>query len=85
VAFVSTTTQQTSEQSKAELIEKAIALAKAGKGTGGPPHDQVEELLRAYYRHVAPEDLSDRSEMDVYGAFAARSKNTGQALRTATQ
>jgi len=72
---VSTTTHQsTSEQSKIELIDKAIALAQAGKGTGGPPHDQVGELLRAYYRHVAPEDLADRSEMDVYGAFAAHYK-----------
>ena len=72
---MSTTTHlTTSEQSKAQLIEKAIALAKSGKGTGGPPHDQVGDLLRAYYRHVAPEDLADRSEVDLYGAFAAHYK-----------
>lgn len=69
-----TTHQSTSEQSKQQLIDKAIRLAQAGKGTGGPPHDQVGDLLRAYYRHVAPEDLADRSEMDVYGAFAAHWK-----------
>ncbi len=75
MAPVSTTTHQsTSEQSKADLIDKAIVLAQAGKGTGGPPHDQVGELLRAYYRHVAPEDLADRSDVDVYGAFAAHYK-----------
>ncbi|QIG44208.1 NAD-glutamate dehydrogenase [Nocardioides anomalus] len=66
--------QSTSEQAKAELIEQATRVAQAGKGTGGPPHDQVGELLQAYYRHVAPEDLADRSEMDVYGAFAAHYK-----------
>ena len=69
-----TTHQTTLEQSKAELIDKAISLAQAGKGTGGPPHDQVAELVRAYYRHVAPEDLLDRSDVDVYGAFAAHYK-----------
>ncbi|HET6937650.1 MAG TPA: NAD-glutamate dehydrogenase [Nocardioides sp.] len=74
---MSTTTQKVSELSKAELIDKAIALAQAGKGTGGPPHDQVGELMRAYYRHVAPEDLLDRSDADVYGAFAAHYRLAG--------
>ncbi|MDX6375459.1 MAG: glutamate dehydrogenase [Nocardioidaceae bacterium] len=75
LGLVSTTTHQsTSEQSKAELIDQAISLAQAGKGTGGPPHDQIPELVRAYYRHVAPEDLLDRSDADVYGAFASQYK-----------
>ena len=30
--------------------------------------------MRAYYRHVAPEDLLDRSDVDVYGTFAAHYK-----------
>src|SRR3954454_10911197 len=71
------TTHQVTEQSKAELIDKAIALAQAGKGTGGPPHDQIADLVRAYYRHVAPEDLLDRSDADVYGAFAAHYRLAG--------
>jgi glutamate dehydrogenase len=71
VRSVSTTTRQTSEQVKAELIDQAIELARSGRGTVGPPHDQIAELLGAYYRHVAPEDLVDRSDADVYGAFAA--------------
>ena len=50
------------------------AWPRQGKGTGGPPHDQVAELLRAYYRHVAPEDLVDRSDVDIYGAFASHYK-----------
>ena len=49
-------------------------MPKPGRAPAGPPHDQVAELLRAYYRHVAPEDLLDRSDADIYGAFAAHYK-----------
>ncbi|WP_182524087.1 NAD-glutamate dehydrogenase [Nocardioides dongkuii] len=56
---------------KSELLEKATALARSGTGSGGPPHDQVGQLLRAYYRHVAAEDLADRNDVDLYGAFAS--------------
>ncbi len=59
---------------KTELIEKASVLAKQGRGTGGPPHDQVEAMLHAYYRHVAPEDIVDRSDVDVYGGLASHYK-----------
>ena len=48
-----------------DRIGKATELAKAGKGTGGPPHDEVGALLTAYYRHVAPEDVSGRAYVDV--------------------
>jgi len=71
---VSTTTQETD---KAELIDKAVEVAQHGKGTGGPPHDRVDALLRAYYRHVAPEDVVDRSELDVYGTLASHFKLAG--------
>jgi glutamate dehydrogenase len=59
---------------KAGLVEKAIELARGSKGTGGPPHESVAELLRAYYRHVAIEDLAERSEVDLYGAFVSHFK-----------
>jgi glutamate dehydrogenase len=68
---VSTTTR---DADKSELVDRAIDLAQAGKGTGGPPHETVAELLRAYYRHVAIEDLADRGDVDVYGAFASHYK-----------
>ncbi len=61
----------TLEDDKAELLDRAEAVARASKGTGGPPHEQVGELLDAYYRHVAPEDLLGRSPEDVYGALAS--------------
>jgi glutamate dehydrogenase len=59
------------EEDKAELLDRAEAVAQRSKGTGGPPHAQVGELLGAYYRHVAPEDLLGRSPEDVYGALAS--------------
>jgi glutamate dehydrogenase len=68
VGEVSTTTQ---DSDKSELLAKAIDLAQHGKGSGGPPHDVVGDLVRAYYRFVAPEDITERSEADVYGAFAS--------------
>ncbi|HEU4812562.1 MAG TPA: NAD-glutamate dehydrogenase, partial [Nocardioides sp.] len=61
----------TLDQDKADLIAKAIDLAVAGKGSGGPPHDRVGALLKAYYRHVAPEDVCDRTDADLYGALAS--------------
>ena len=33
--------------------------------------DDVERFVRAYYAHVAPDDLSDRSDLDLYGAAVA--------------
>src|SRR3954451_10280132 len=70
---------------KAELLDRAVAVARASKGTGGPPQAQVGELLGAYYRHVAAEDLWGRSPEDVYGALAshysiATSRPQGRAV-----
>ncbi|MFC7492955.1 MULTISPECIES: NAD-glutamate dehydrogenase [unclassified Nocardioides] len=67
----------THDVDKSALLESAIELARSGRGSGGPPHDQVDTLIRAYYRHVAPEDIADRSEIDVYGAFASHYKLAG--------
>ncbi|GAB2445908.1 NAD-glutamate dehydrogenase [Nocardioides hungaricus] len=65
---MSTTTH---EPDLSVLLSGAIELARSGKGTGGPPHDAVDTLLRTYYRHVAVEDLAGRSDVDLYGAFAS--------------
>ncbi|GAA4696695.1 NAD-glutamate dehydrogenase [Nocardioides nanhaiensis] len=61
----------TQDQDLDELITRAAEAARHGTGSGGPPHAEVEDLLRAYYRHVAPEDLAERSEEDVWGALAS--------------
>ena len=53
---------------KAELIAKAAARASGKKGTGAPPKESAEQFLKQYYRHVAFEDLSERSETDLWGA-----------------
>ena len=65
------------DDKKSELITQAIDLAVHRKGAGGPPPDVVPGLLKAYYRHVAPEDVCDRSEVDLYGALAHHYKLAG--------
>ncbi len=59
------------------LLSEAIGLARSGRGSGGPPHEAADALIRAYYRHVAAEDIGDRSEVDVYGAFASHYQLAG--------
>jgi len=54
-----------------DLLSKAADLAAHRKGKGGPPPEGAVELLRAYYHRVAPDDLSDRADVDLYGAVAS--------------
>src|SRR3954451_22398115 len=56
---------------KSHLLTAAIALAERGSGSGGPPKSEVGELLQAYYRHVAVEDVVDRSAEELYGALVS--------------
>lgn len=71
---MSTTTR---ERALSELLSGAIDLARSGKGSGGPPQDSAGSLISAYYRHVAVEDISDRSAVDVYGAVASHYRLAG--------
>ena len=64
----------TLDETKDELIAKAADLATARKGSGGPPPAKASQLLAAYYRHVAPEDIVERSEVDLYGAAMSHYK-----------
>ena len=64
----------TLEETKDDLIEKAAALAASRKGAGSPPGDDAAQLLRVFYRHVAPEDITDRTEMDLYGGAVSQYK-----------
>ncbi|WP_028639046.1 NAD-glutamate dehydrogenase [Nocardioides sp. URHA0032] len=61
----------TREKDLSELLSGAIEVARNGRRSGGPPDESVDTLVRAYYRHVAVEDIADRSDVDLYGAFAS--------------
>ncbi|MBA2464763.1 MAG: NAD-glutamate dehydrogenase, partial [Nocardioidaceae bacterium] len=44
------------------------------KGAGGPPAETWGPLLRLFYRHVAAEDVTARSDIDLYGATMSQYK-----------
>ncbi|MGI8578700.1 MAG: NAD-glutamate dehydrogenase [Nocardioidaceae bacterium] len=56
------------EDHKQQLLSEAAELAEPRKGTAAPDLEHTRHLLNLYYRHVAPEDLVERSAVDVYGA-----------------
>ncbi|GAA2571791.1 MULTISPECIES: NAD-glutamate dehydrogenase [Streptomyces] len=66
------------DEAKAELLDRAARVAEnspaGGKlptGTadeGAPDRDSVLAFLQRYYLHTAPEDLTDRDPVDVFGA-----------------
>ena len=64
----------TLDETKDELIAKAAELAATRKVSGGPPGSKASKLLASYYRHVAPEDIVERSEVDLYGAAMSQYK-----------
>ncbi|HEY0902456.1 MAG TPA: NAD-glutamate dehydrogenase [Marmoricola sp.] len=57
----------TLEDSKSELLTRLCehAASRSAEAHEGP---STPTLLREYYKHVAPEDLLDRNEPDLYGA-----------------
>src|SRR4051794_24545336 len=69
------------EDAKNQLIAEAAKLAehrKGGPGSGGVPDvEKTKKLLDLYYRHVSPEDLLDRSPVDVYGAAMSHFRLAG--------
>ena len=69
------------DEAKAELLERAARVAEnspagghlptgtTGEGRGTPdPDTTVLAFLQRYYLHTAPEDLTDRDPVDVFGA-----------------
>ncbi|MFF6780359.1 NAD-glutamate dehydrogenase domain-containing protein [Streptomyces sp. NPDC012510] len=69
------------DEAKAELLERAARVAENSPVGGylptgttsestsdAPDHDTVLAFLQRYYLHTAPEDLSDRDPVDVFGA-----------------
>jgi glutamate dehydrogenase len=61
----------TTDVEKSHLLVEAIALAERSSGSGGPPKGEVGQLLKAYFRHVALDDLADRSPEELYGALVS--------------
>ncbi|GGT14987.1 NAD-glutamate dehydrogenase [Streptomyces chromofuscus] len=66
------------DEAKAELLDRAARVAENSPvgghlptGTtehGTPDRDAVLAFLQRYYLHTAPEDLTDRDPVDVFGA-----------------
>ncbi|MER5732379.1 NAD-glutamate dehydrogenase [Streptomyces sp. NPDC002138] len=66
------------DEAKAELLARAARVAEnspaggllpTGSGVGeGPDRDMTLSYLQRYYLHTAPEDLTDRDPVDVFGA-----------------
>ncbi|MGJ5755467.1 glutamate dehydrogenase (NAD) [Streptomyces puniciscabiei] len=69
------------DEAKAELLERAARVAEnspvggylptgtEGEGSPGTPDSEsVLAFLQRYYLHTAPEDLTDRDPVDVFGA-----------------
>ncbi|MEV6182610.1 NAD-glutamate dehydrogenase [Streptomyces sp. NPDC052015] len=69
------------DEAKAELLERAARVAEnspvgghlptgtTGEGTPGiPDHEAVLSFLQRYYLHTAPEDMTDRDPVDIFGA-----------------
>ncbi|WP_329121915.1 NAD-glutamate dehydrogenase [Streptomyces sp. NBC_01465] len=58
------------DEAKAELLARAALVAENSPSglPGGTDQDTVLAYLQRYYLHTAPEDLSDRDPVDVFGA-----------------
>ncbi|MEV0965853.1 MULTISPECIES: NAD-glutamate dehydrogenase [unclassified Streptomyces] len=66
------------DEAKAELLERAARVAEHSPGGGRlptgadsgerPDRDHLLAFLQRYYLHTAPEDLTDRDPVDVFGA-----------------
>ena len=57
------------DERKTALLEATVA--RVHEQVEGAPAGDLERFVRAYYAHVAPDDLSDRSALDLYGAAVA--------------
>jgi glutamate dehydrogenase len=66
------------DEAKAELLARAARVAEnspaggltptGSESEGAPAADALLAYLQRYYLHTAPEDLTDRDPVDVYGA-----------------
>ncbi|HET7172770.1 MAG TPA: NAD-glutamate dehydrogenase [Nocardioidaceae bacterium] len=56
------------EEAKDQLLAEAAELAHRQRSATLLDAEHIRRLLLLYYRHVAPEDLVERTPSDVYGA-----------------
>ncbi|HEY6737910.1 MAG TPA: NAD-glutamate dehydrogenase [Actinopolymorphaceae bacterium] len=56
------------EESKEAILSDAAKVAEHSRSAGALSSEQVDRLLRTYYRHVSVDDLELRDPVDVYGA-----------------
>jgi glutamate dehydrogenase len=73
------------DRSKTDLVAEAADHARSRCAALGVDAGDVDGLMTAYFRHVAPEDILDRSPSDLYGAFAshrrlAQTRAAGEAV-----
>ena len=62
------------DDSKSELLNRLCKYAGERPAAAGHGGVHIDSLIRGYYRHVAPEDVLDRSEVDLFGAVTAHLK-----------
>ncbi len=65
------------EQSKSELLDRLCAYADS-KSAKAPAGVDLPAMLKAFYRHVSPEDLMERDAADLYGAVMAQVRLAGE-------
>jgi glutamate dehydrogenase len=58
----------TRDEATQQLIEQAAEIATRHRGPGSPGADEVAKLIGLYYRHVGPDDLRNRTPIDLFGA-----------------
>ena len=58
------------EQRKDEIIDGLAA--QLATRLGGTEAEIAERFVRAYFRNAAPEDLTERDPLDLYGAALAQ-------------
>src|SRR5580765_6747007 len=56
------------DEAKEDLLVEAAATAEHRRAGSDLGSEETLFLLRKYYEHVAPEDVLERSPVDVYGA-----------------
>ena len=66
------------DPAKTQLLGEAAELARSGEPAPAGAGEVGETVINRYYRHVALDDLADRSPADLVGAAASSAQLAGQ-------